>query len=244
MTLEEMVEWLKDEVTMSGSINVNLSDAEYKRIIEKETLKIYEKYPDSLETRYCIIPRQNFYTKEFRQNRMIQFPSCVLSVSKFQEMSRRNAMFGTSDPDFGFNKMFQADMWLGSQMNLDSVMFRTIQWSVWDQLKQFSLVDINHSWNRARHTMLVTGHDPYYDVYCEVYCKVQEDLLWEDPWVKQWIGAKCKLNVARSIGTFTVNLLGGVTVNTALYTDEAKSEIEECENTWKDMLQGDWIITN
>ena len=41
-------------------------------------------------------------------------------------MKRRNAMFGINDPDFSFNKTFMADMWLGSQMNMDSVAFRTI----------------------------------------------------------------------------------------------------------------------
>jgi len=37
------------------------------------------------------------------------------------------------------------------------------------------------------------GHDPYNDVYCEVAVKVDEQELFEDPWVRQWIAAKCKL---------------------------------------------------
>ena len=47
-------------------------------------------------------------------------------------MKRRNVMFGINDPDFSFNRAFMADMWLGSRMNMDSVMFRTMQWSLWD----------------------------------------------------------------------------------------------------------------
>ena len=104
---------------------------------------MYEINSEAQIDSYCVIPVQIFYTPEFRQKRIIKFPDCVLTVGKFYEMKQRNSMFGIADPDFGFNKAFQADMWLGSMMNMDSVAFRTIQWSVWDQLKKFTLVDIS-----------------------------------------------------------------------------------------------------
>jgi len=118
-----------------------------------------------------------------------------------QEMKRRNAMFGISDPDFGFNKAFQADMWLGSMMNLDSVMFRTIQWSVWDQLKQFTLVNMQHRWNYATHELLVMGHDPHVDVFCGLSTKTPTDELFENVWVQKWIAAHCKIQ-ANKLMTF------------------------------------------
>ena len=39
-----MIQWLKDEVTMSGSINLALTDEEFNRVIDKETNMIYELY--------------------------------------------------------------------------------------------------------------------------------------------------------------------------------------------------------
>lgn len=244
MTKKEMIQWLEDEVTMSGSLNISLPEKEYERIIDKELLMIYELYPEAIKYDYTIIDVRSFYTPEFRQNRKIQFPDCVLSVVKFEEMKRRNAMFGINDPDFAFNKTFQADMWLGSQMNMDSVMFRTIQWSLWDQLKQFNLVDIKHKWNRSDKTLLIEGHDPHCNVFCEVAVKVPETELYDDPWVRQWLSAKCKLQVAKKIGTFTTTLIGGVTINTGLYTDEANKDLEECKTKWLDMQQADWFCTS
>lgn len=117
---------------MSGSINISLTDAEYERIMNKEINMVYQLYPVALKHQYCIIDVRSFYTPEFRRNRTIQFPDCVMGIGKFVEMNRRTAMFGFNDPDFSFTKCFQADVWLGSQMNMDSTMFRTIQWSLWD----------------------------------------------------------------------------------------------------------------
>ena len=180
-----MVQWLKDEVTMSGTLNISIADKEYERVIDKETNMIYELYPEAVQYEYCIIDHRVFMTPEFRRTRTIQFPECVLSIVKFEEMKRRNQMWGIADPDFSWNRMFQADLWMGPTMAMDTVMFRTIQWSTWDQLKQFNLVDIKHTWNRAKHSLLVTGHDPYNSVFCEVATKVPGESLWEDSWVKQ-----------------------------------------------------------
>lgn len=91
---------------------------------------------------------------------------------------------------------------------------------------------------------MVLGHDPHCNVFCELAVKVPETELWDDPWVKQWIGAKCKLQIAKKIGTFTANLIGGVTINTGLYTDEANKDLDECKERWNNMQQADWFETS
>lgn len=126
MTHDEFKEWLKDEVTISGALSIEIPDKEYDRIINKELKAVYELSPEAVKESYTIIPAEYFYREEFRKNRTIQFPSCVVSINRFVEMKRRNTLFGINDPDFSFNKTFMADMWLGSQMNMDSVAFRTI----------------------------------------------------------------------------------------------------------------------
>lgn len=77
MTRSEFIEWLKDEVTLSGALQVNLPDKEYNRIIDRELKMVYELSPDAIQESYTIIPVEYFYTPEFRKNRTIQFPKCV-----------------------------------------------------------------------------------------------------------------------------------------------------------------------
>ena len=225
---------MKDEVTMSGTINITIKDAEYERVLDKEMKMVYQLYPVAVKESFTIIPNQIFYTPEFRANRTIQFPECVLGIGQFYEMKRRYGLFGINDGDFSWNKAFMAD-WLGGgiMMSADLIMGRTISMSLWDQLRQFILVDINHKWNESNNTLLVTGRDPYYNVFCGLHVTAPQNELYDDAWVRQWVAAKCKLQVAKTIGTFTTNLLGGVTVNTALYTEEANKEIEECKEQWK-----------
>ena len=51
-------------------------------------------------------------------------------------------------------------------------------------MKNFTLIDIQHEWNEADHTLLITGHDPHVNVWCEVYTKVPPTVLYDDPWVR------------------------------------------------------------
>ena len=243
MTRKEFVEWLKEEITVGGALSINLPDKEYERIIDREVKALYELSPEAVKESYTIIPVDYFYKPEFRKTRTIQFPDCVISVNKFVEMKRRNAMFGINDPDFSFNRAFMADLWLGSQMNMDSVAFRTIQWSVWDQMKQFNLIDIRHRWNWNDKTLLVLGHDPKVDVFCGLCVKVEESALFEDYWCRKWIAAHMKLQANKLMTLFQVNLIGGVTINMSAYTEEANKDIEECKEKWKDNNTITWFRT-
>jgi hypothetical protein len=62
MTRSEFIQWLKDEVTMSGTINLSLPDKEYNRIIDRELNMIYELYVESVKYDKCVIPRDVFYS--------------------------------------------------------------------------------------------------------------------------------------------------------------------------------------
>lgn len=71
MTRAEFKEWLKDEVTLSGALAIDIPDKEYDRVIDRELKMLYEINPEAVKESFTIIPCEYFYTKEFRQNRMI-----------------------------------------------------------------------------------------------------------------------------------------------------------------------------
>lgn len=244
MTNKEILDWLKAEITLSGSINIQLPDKEYERIIENVIDEVYQLDPRALENKFCVLPWQIFTTPAFRATRLIQFPSCVFTVSKFEEMGKRAHLMGTYDPAFGIERMFMANIMGGggTGVSLDAAAMWTLNWSVYDQMKNFVLVDIRHRWNESTHQLLVLGHDPRNNVWCEMWTKVQPHILYDDIYVKRYIAARAKLNVARLLGTFTTNLLGGVTVNTQLYTEEANKDIEKIEAYWKNLRENDFFF--
>lgn len=248
MTKNELKEYIQNDVTISGALTgVSIPDKEIDRIIKNEKKFIADQYPECIEYKFCVIHPHVFMSPEFRANRMLQFPDCVREVTKFEEMRRRNNLIGLNDPDVGFNRAFMTEMWQGMISNFDSLTYRLIHWSAWDQFKQFTLVDIQHTWNRNSHRLYVKGHTPQLPVYCELSTMIPDEELFEDPWVQKWMSAKAKLQVARLLGTFTYNIIGGVTINNSTYTESANKDIEECTKYWGELRKSDnasWFLEN
>jgi hypothetical protein len=241
MTKDELVKFVNNEITMSGALNIPIPESEIIRIIDNETNQIYDLNRDAVLEKYTIVPHGLFYTEEFRKTRTLQFPKCVKSVGKVEELKARSMMWGINDPDISFTRAFQADLWM-SPMSGDTVAYRTIQWSMWNQMKQFNLVDIQHSWNRTNHTLFFKGHDPQSNVFIEIFEKVPEEDLWEDPWVRKFICAKCKKQVAKMLGLVTYTLLGGATINASVFSEDADNDIQQCTEYWDKINQPDWFI--
>ena len=168
-----------------------------------------------------------------------------MQVGKFYEIRRRMFMLGggVADRDFTYDRFFMNEMlWMGGNFNADWLMSRTISWSLADQMKQYSLIDISKRFVEPKHQLIVYGHDPLTPVYCELWVTVPDQDLFEDPWVRQWIGAKAKQNIGKQLGTFTVQLLGGVTVNQNTYVEEGKTEEQECKDFFKTIVDSNQFM--
>lgn len=242
MKKAEFLDWVKNDITISGALTINVPDKEIERIITKETKYLAEIYPDMIQDSYCILHPRIFHSPEFRANRTIQFPDCVKSIVKFEEMLRRGAMLGFNDADLTFNRAFMSDVWFSAPFSMDTITYRMMSMEVWDQMKRFTLVDINYSYNRNTHKCLVLGHDPRTPVFCQMNTIIPEEDAWDDPWVQTWIAAKCRLSVYRLLGTFTANLVGGVTINAATYKETADADIEKCETYFKELIQPTYFL--
>lgn len=242
MKKADFVDWINNDITISGQLSINVPQKEIERIIDKETKYLAEIYPDMLQDSYCILHPNIFRSPDFRENRTIQFPDCVKSIVKFEEMHRRGAMMGFNDADLTFNRAFMSDVWFSAPFSMDTITYRMMSMSVWDQMKRFTLVDIKYSYNRNTHKCLVLGHDPKTAVFCQMNTIIPEEDAWDDPWVQTWIAAKCKLSVYRLLGTFTANVIGGVTINANSYKETADADIQKCEEAFKEMNQATFFL--
>ncbi len=67
---------------------------------------------------------------------------------------------------------------------------------------------------------------------------IEAELLW----VRKWICAKAKKQMAKAIGLFSTSLLGGTTINHQMLTEEANSEIQECKDFFDKTNVPDWFL--
>ena len=242
MNRNDFIDLINNEVTVSCSLPLNIPRKEIERITDYEANYFYKEYKEAVEYKMCLLNLGIFYTPEFKANRIIQFPDCIVGINRFMELKGGQRVLGINDPDFNFDRIMSADLYL-SPWSSDTIAYRTMQWSFWSLTRSFILTDIQFKFNSNTHRLQVLGRDPENPVYVEGISKIPMEDLYEDHIFQRWVVAKTKMQLGKILGTFSLNLIGGVTINYGMYSDEGKQEISEL----KEMISGkdvaDWFIS-
>lgn len=241
MTKQELIDWIKAEITVSGKVKLDqIDDKEIERIIENEKIFVHREWRDAVELKYAIMNPAAFRTSEFRQSRTIQLPDCVFGIDEFREIKDGARLFGVGDPDLRLERVMGADLWL-SPFSSDVFTSRLISYSWFDLARSFTLVDIQFKFNINTHRINIIGHDPIAPVLIRAYVAIDDADLYNDPMFRKWVCAKCKMQAHRILKTFETNLIGNTQISNILY-DEGKEEKKEVEDWRNEQEQPDWFL--
>lgn len=241
MTKAELIEYVNREITATYSIPFSVPPLEIERIINLEEKWIYREYRDAVQDAWYILDKKYYDTAEWRNTRTFQLPECVLAVKVVYEMTSGQRVFGIHDPDLTFDRLMAADLYL-TPLSSDQITYRTIQWSFWDLAKQFNLKDINHHFNLNTKRLIITGRDPAESLWVTTLNQIPEEDLYDDPLFLKWVIARCKIQLARILGTFNMTLIGGVQINYNDIRAEGKEELQELKEKIKSDSTADWFM--
>jgi len=241
MTIDELVQEIKDEISVSCGIPYNLSDKEIKRIINKEMRWLYREYRELLQDHIYILNKKYYQSPEWRATRTFQMNKCTEGIKKVIEMTDGNRVFGINDPDINFDRLMAADLYL-TPLSSDQITYRTIQWSFWDLARGFNLRDINHDFNPNTHRLIITGRTPIESLMILAMDHIPLEDAYEDTIVIEWMIAKSKMSLSRLLGAFNYNLLGNITINYEQWRQEGESELERLREKISGDNTTDWFL--
>jgi hypothetical protein len=243
MLKKDFIKFISDDLTASGSIPVSLNDNEIERIIDKELAWLYQEWNQAFMETWCIMDPSAFNTIEFKNSRIVQLPKCVLGIKEFREINDGGRLFGLADPLLSIDRVAAADFYLSPWSASDTLVHRSIQYSYWDLLRSYTLTHVSYTFNPNTHQLVVTGRTPKRPVIIRAFTKIPEENMYEDALVQRWIIAKCKVSMASILGTFTVNLIGGISINADMWRSEGTEELSELKEKIKGDNACNWFMT-
>ena len=241
MLKQELIEMVKGEITSSCSLPFSPPDKEIERIISKEMRFLYREYRTLLQDKIYIINKSYYCTPEWKATRTFQLNPCTEGIKQVKELTGGSRVFGINDPDLNFDRLMASDLYL-TPLSSDQITYRTIQWSFWDLARAFNLVDINHDFNPNTHRLIITGRTPIQSLFVLAMDHIPEEDAYEDTIVIEWITAKAKQSLARILGSFNYQLLGGVTINYDQWRNEANEELGILREKIKGDNPADWVL--
>lgn len=225
--------FIKDSLRGVSSLPYSISDDEINRIIDLAKKWFYLHYVDAVELALYVIPSHLFQTSDFKKNRTIQLPDCIVSVIEVKEIS--GSVFGVKGPDISDNMLIASELFL-NPLTSDNIVLRVVQFSFWDLSKAFILEDIGFDFNHNTHKLKIVGRDPQKNVLVRCYAQIPEENLFEDWYFQEYCINQSRISLANIISTFKYKLPGGVEIDVS----DLKSTAQENLNKIIEDIQGGW----
>jgi len=225
MTRTELITKVKNEVTEGCQLPYALTDARVNQLIDDALRYFYIEYQYAVSTARFLIQQNYFQSQEFKKNRRIQLPDCVVSVYEVKEIKgyQKISYFGA---DFSAEKLIAQEIYL-STFSSDELVMRTAYESYWDLTKAFFLDIISYDFNHNTKILNVLGRDPKTSVCITAYTKIPEESLFEDYLFQQYMYAQARISLGRTLGLFTWQLPGGITINADTLKSDGETQLEK-----------------
>lgn len=244
-TIEEFVDFVSNELTISCSLPKTLPDAEIRRIVETKAMPyFYRNYQYAVQKTYYMIKRDAFFTEEFTKYRYVTMPCEVQTVSYLYEVRSESLyQLGLNTPNLSVNLGVSNQPYLSSYVTTigELGVYKTILDSMSDMLNQLNKYTMKHHYNQLQHRLQILT-DVKYDVVAEVYADIPPQYLFKDDLFIKYVTGLAKVQLGNLVGRYDFVLPGSVKINSADLVSQGKEEVKEVEEEIKGQSNSSFFI--
>jgi hypothetical protein len=235
-TIEEMVDLVQTELTISCALPKTLPDASVRQIIENRALPyFYRWYQFAVQKLYYIIRKDAFFTEEFTRYRYVEVPCEIQSVSWLYEV-RGDSLFqlGINTPNLSVNLGVTNQPYLSSYVTTigELGLYKTLLDNMSDMMNQLNKFTLKHHFNQLNHRIHILT-DVKHDVVLEAYANIPRENLFKDDLFYKYCVGYSKIMLGNMVGRYTFTLPGGVTMNAGDLVSQGQAEVKEVEEEIK-----------
>lgn len=244
-TIEELIDFVQNDITIGCSLPKNLPDSEVRRIIETRALPwFYRNYQYAVQKLYFFIHQDAFGTEEFTKYRFVTVPCEIQSVVYLYEV-RGDSLFqlGINTPNLSVNLGVTNQPYLSSYVTTigELGVYKTILDSMSDMLNQLNKYTLKFHFNQLAHRLHILTNVKH-NVIMEAYANIPQEYLFKDDLFIKYVTAWSKVQYGNMTGRYDFTLPGGVKINSADMVSQGKEEIKEVEEEIKGQSNSGWFV--
>lgn len=244
-TIEELIDFVQNDITIGCSLPKNLPDSEVRRIIETRALPwFYRNYQYAVQKLYFFIHQDAFGTEEFTKYRFVTVPCEIQSVVYLYEV-RGDSLFqlGINTPNLSVNLGVTNQPYLSSYVTTigELGVYKTILDSMSDMLNQLNKYTLKFHFNQLAHRLHILTNVKH-NVIMEAYANIPQEYLFKDDLFIKYVTGWSKVQYGNMTGRYDFVLPGGVKINSADMVSQGKEEIKEVEEEIKGQSNSGWFV--
>ena len=244
-TIEEMVDLVQTELTISCALPKTLPDASVRQIIENRALPyFYRWYQFAVQKLYYVIRKDAFFTEEFTRYRYVEVPCEIQTVTWLYEV-RGDSLFqlGINTPNLSVNLGVTNQPYLSSYVTTigELGLYKTLLDNMSDMMNQLNKYTLKHHFNQLNHRIHILT-DVKHDVVLEAYANIPRENLFKDDLFYKYCVGWSKVMLGNMVGRYTFTLPGGVTMNAGDLVSQGKEEVKEVEEEIKNQSNSSFFF--
>lgn len=232
LTIEEFVDRIQTEISVSCALPKTLPDANIRQIVESRALPwFYRNYQFAVQKLYFLIRKEAFFTDEFTKYNYVNVPCEIQSVTYLYEV-RGESLFqlGINTPNLSVNLGVTNQPYLSSYVTTigELGVYKTILDSMSDMLNQLNKYTLKYSFNQLNHRLHILTNVKY-DVIMEAYANIPQENLFNDDLFYKYVVGWAKVQLGNMVSLYEFQLPGGIKINGANLITQGQAEIKEVE---------------
>ena len=244
-TIEEFIDQIQTDLTISCSLPKTLPDEAIRVIIERRALPyFYRNYQYAVQKLYFLIRKEAFFSEEFTKYNYVNVPCEIQSVVYLYEV-RDISLFqlGINTPNLSVNLGVTNQPYLSSYVTTigELGVYKTILDSMSDMLNQLNKYTLKHHFNQLNHRIHILTNVKN-DVIMEAYANIPQENLYRDDLFFRHVAGWAKKQMGNMVGRYDFTLPGSVKIMAADLVSQGDAEIAAVEEEIKGQSNSSWFI--
>jgi hypothetical protein len=244
-TIEEFIDQIQTDLTISCSLPKTLPDEAIRVIIERRALPyFYRNYQYAVQKLYFLIRKEAFFSEEFTKYNYVNVPCEIQSVVYLYEV-RDISLFqlGINTPNLSVNLGVTNQPYLSSYVTTigELGVYKTILDSMSDMLNQLNKYTLKHHFNQLNHRIHILTNVKN-DVIMEAYANIPQENLYRDDLFFRYVAGWAKKQMGNMVGRYDFTLPGSVKIMAADLVSQGDTEIAAVEEEIKGQSNSSWFI--
>ena len=235
-TIEEMIDQIQTDLTVSCALPKTLPDANIRQIIEARALPwFYRNYLNAVQKIYYLIRKEAFHAEEFTRYNFVQVPCDIQSVVYLYEV-RGTSLFqlGINTPNLSVNLGVTNQPYLSSYVTTIGELgtYKTLLDNMSDMLNQLNKYTLKYQFNQLNHRLHILTNVKH-DVIMEAYANIPQENLFKDDLFFKYVVGYAKIQLGNMLSLYDFSLPGSVKINGGALVTQGQAEVKEVEEEVK-----------
>jgi len=218
MTIDQLVDIVQGDLTISGLFDKILPDIEIIRLVREEALDwFYKNYQFSKIKMFYYLDRNFMTTEQYSRNQYLVMPQEIEDIVRIIKIDSPSLFkLGIQAPNLSINMGVTNQPFLTSFVTTAGELgvYRSVISNFADQINKMTANTLRFNYNHiSKRLQLLTTIDT--NLMLEVYSRIEEEEMFDNVYFKQYLIGLCQMRMGQAVGRFNFNMPGNFQYNAA-----------------------------